>query len=182
MIIQEENIISHLRSQPEMALKWMYDKYYSYVCGIVYKMLMDSTLAEDIAQEVFFEIWKKREQIELNVGIKPYVRRAAVNKTLNHIRSKKIDFNSGYDGIEVSSGEHGTIKKMEADELKIVLQEQINQLPEKCRIVFALSRFENLSYQEISTKLSISKKTVENQISKALKILRASVLMLDEKI
>ncbi len=174
--LEEVNIIERLRKEPESTLKWMYDNYYSYVCGVVYRMVNDGTTAEDIAQEVFFQIWKNREKIELSIGFKPYIRRAVVNRTLNHIRSRKMKFEDEESALEVSSEKYGTVEKMEADELRKSIFECIETLPEKCRIVFGLSRFENLSYKEISEKLNISKKTVENQISKALKHLRASIL------
>lgn len=175
MIIADENIVQALRDSPETALKWMYDEYYSYVCSIVYRMINDSAKAEDIAQDVFFEIWKKRETIEINTFFKAYLRRAAVNKTLNHIRSKKMDFEQEENAVDIDDGQHSSHQNMEANEMQKRINDSIDQLPEKCRIVFAMSRYENLSYQEISDKLEISRKTVENQISKALKFLRSKL-------
>jgi len=174
--IVEENIIDSLRSSPESALQWMYDNYYSYVCSVVYRMIKDATTAEDIAQEIFLEVWRKREQIQLNIGIKPYLRRSAVNRTLNHIRSKKMVFEDEEKAAEIKSETHSTTEEMEGREMQEQINKAIDMLPEKCRIVFAMSRFEELSYQEIAEKLEISKKTVENQISKALKFLRLTLL------
>lgn len=182
MLVEQENIIENLRKNPEATLKWLYDNYYSYVCSIVYRMVDDSNTAEDIAQEVFFELWKKRENITITTGIKPYIRKAAVNKTLNHIRSKRMKFEQEEDALEISSSNHGTLEEMQADELRERLHGAIETLPEKCKLIFSLSRFENLSYKEISEKLNLSKKTVENQISKALKVLRNSVLYSSGKI
>lgn len=176
MILEGQNIIDRLKVNPEQTLKWMYDNYYSYVCSVVYRMINDASKAEDIAQDVFFEIWKKREQIELNIGLKPYIRRAAVNKTLNFIRAKKMVFEEEESALEISNETHGAPEQMEADEMQQNINKAIDRLPEKCRAVFALSRFEELSYQEIADKLQISKKTVENQISKALKLLRLAIL------
>lgn len=178
MTVQDQNVISWLRKQPEAALQWMYDNYYNYVCGTVYRMTGDTSLAQDIAQDVFFDLWKKRETIEIRTAFKPYIRQAAVNKTLNHIRKKQLILDEEDAAAEVVSDEHSTIDLMEVDELRASIHRSIDELPEKCRIIFALSRFEHLSYQEIADKLDISKKTVENQISKALKALRMNVLSL----
>lgn len=141
-------------------------------------MVNDASTAEDIAQEVFFEVWKKKDTIQLTTGLKPYLRRAAVNRTLNHIRAQRMKFEEEADATEISTTEHGTIELMAADELKAKIDKSIEMLPEKCRVVFAMSRFEFMSYQEIADALDISKKTVENQIAKALKHLRASVLQI----
>lgn len=166
---------------PNGTLKMIYDNYYSYVCSVVYKMVNDSVIAEDIAQEVFFEIWKKRDQIELSVAFRPYVRRAAVNRTLNYLRGKKVMFEEEDSALEISTDPHTTLDHMEASEMQSVINRSIEGLPEKCRIIFALSRFENMSYREISEQLSISRKTVENQISKAIKILRKAVSTMEKE-
>jgi len=181
LIAEEQNIIQRLREEPNRTLKWIYDSYYSYVCSVVYKMVNDSVIAEDIAQEVFFEIWKKREQIELNVAFRPYIRRAAVNRTLNHLRGKKIVFEEQESALEISNDQYTTLDHLQAGELQETINKTIENLPDKCRVVFALSRFESLSYQEIANQLDISKKTVENQISKAIKILRSAVSVVEEK-
>jgi len=156
----------------EKSIKKLYEQHYSYLCACVYKLIKDATTAEDIVQEVFMEIWKKKDRLKVNISIKAYLRRAAINKTLNHIRSKKVIFEDEDKMVELGSKEHSTQSLLEGEELGIKIQLAIDGLPEKCRMVFALSRFEELSYKEIAAKLEISVKTVENQISKALKHLK----------
>lgn len=170
------HILDTLKDQPEIALKVLYDQYYSYICSVVYKMVGDSILAEDIAQEVFVEVWKRRETLDVNLSLRGYLRRIAVNKTLNHIRSQRMDFEEEDAVLHVPSNENSTQKVLEAADLQKVINDSIDQLPDKCRVVFGLSRFEELSYKEISKELGISVKTVENQISKALKLVRKAVL------
>ena len=178
VIINDKAILQQLTVDPERALKYMYDSFYSYICGVVYRMVNDASTAEDIAQEVFFEVWKKKDKIELTTGLKPYLRRAAVNRTLNYIRARKMKFEQESDASEISNHEHSTVEVMAADELQTRINRCIESLPEKCRVVFAMSRFEHMSYQEIAEALDISKKTVENQIAKALKALRMNVLQI----
>ncbi len=174
------HILDTLKEQPEIALKVLYDEYYNYICSVVYKMVGDSTLAEDIAQEVFVEVWKRRESLDVNLSLRGYLRRVAVNKTLNYIRSQKMNFEEEDAVLQVPSNENSTQKILEAADLQKVINDSINSLPDKCRVVFGLSRFEELSYKEISTELGISIKTVENQISKALKLVRKAVLEYEE--
>lgn len=174
------DILNKLKDQPEIALKVLYDEYYNYICSVVYKMVGDSTLAEDIAQEVFVEVWKRRESLDVNLSLRGYLRRVAVNKTLNHIRSQKINFEEEDAVLQVPSTENSTQKVLEAADLEKVINDSIDSLPDKCRVVFGLSRFEELSYKEISAELGISIKTVENQISKALKLVRKAVLSYEE--
>ncbi len=174
------HILDTLKEQPEIALKVLYEQYYSYICSVVYKMTGDSSLAEDLAQEVFVEVWKRRASLDVNLSLRGYLRRVAVNKTLNHIRSQKMNFEEEDAVLQVPSNENSTQKVLEAEDLQKVINDSIDSLPDKCRVVFGLSRFEELSYKEISTELGISVKTVENQISKALKLVRKAVMEYEE--
>ena len=170
------HILDSLKEQPETALKVLYDEYYNYICSVVYKMVGDASLAEDIAQEVFVEVWKRRESLDVNLSLRGYLRRVAVNKTLNYIRSQKMNYEEDDQALQIPSNENSTQKILEAEDLQKVINDAIDSLPDKCRVIFGLSRFEELSYKEISTELGISIKTVENQISKALKLVRKAVI------
>ena len=173
----DQELIALLKDpkQSEHAAELLFKKYYSQVCYAVYRIIPDTTTSEDIAQDVFMEIWRKRETIEINSSVKAYLKRAGVNKALNHIRAKKVNFENddSYEMQNLSIRDHGD--DLEALDLQSIIDKAIDSLPERCRIVFSLSRFEELSYKEIASKLDISIKTVENQIGKALKILRSAV-------
>ena len=176
METQDSKILDILDSNPDGALRLLYSSFYRYVCTVIYNMIGDSATAEDIAQEVFVEVWKRRETLDINTSLKGYLRRIAVNKTLNQIRTKKMDFENEEAVIDLASKDMSSQKIMEAEDLQGAINASIEKLPERCRMIFGLSRFEELSYREIAEKLTISIKTVENQMSKALKIVRASVL------
>jgi len=171
----EQELIGLLRSGDEKAIEILFDMHYNYLCKCVYKLLQDAPGCEDVVQDVFTEVWKKREKIKINTSLKGYLRRAAINKALNQIRSKKYNIDEADDSIQISANISSSQEVMEGNELQLKLNRVIESLPEKCRIVFSLSRFEQLSYKEIAAKLEISTKTVENQISKALKILKAEM-------
>lgn len=174
--LNDEEIIQLLNSEGEPAMKHLFDKYYNYMCHAVYNVLKDTVMAEDIVQDVFYEVWKKRASINISTSLKAYLRRAAVNKSLNHIRNNRVKINDNEEAvIELKQTNEDVQAQMEADELEIVVHEAVRSLPPKCMEVFKLSRFELKSYQEIADHLGISIKTVENQISKALKTLRNAV-------
>lgn len=142
------------------------------VCQAVYRMVPDGNQAEDIAQEVFIKFWEKRHQLNIQSSIGAYLRRMAVNEGISYLRKQKR-----YEVDELKPGLHdGQDSSMEeffaGKELQKRIQQAIATLPPKCRLVFQLSRQEELSYKEIAQKLDISVKTVENQMGKALKTLR----------
>lgn len=171
----DKEIILLLKSNGEKAMEEIYSRYYNYLCHATYKILNDSVATEDIVQDVLMEIWKKKEALNITISLKAYLRRASINKALNHLRGQKIKFEDDDSYKETFIDSDDSLEKLEYSELSDVINKTIEALPEKCRIVFSMSRFESMSYQEIATSLEISIKTVENQISKALRILRAKV-------
>ncbi len=171
----DKELIEFLHKNDDAAIERIFKQYYSYICSAVYKIIPDPTLTEDLAQDVFYELWRKRERIEINSSLKAYLKRAAINKALNYIRSKKMKFDSDDDDAVINISVPSSEGSFEAQELQGIINAAIDTLPEKCRIVFMMSRFEEMSYKEIAAALEISIKTVENQISKALKILKKAV-------
>lgn len=150
----------------------LFRRYFQFVTYSVYRVLPDRTIAEDIAQDVFYDLWRKREKILITSSLKAYLKRAAVNRTLNHIRDRKMNFEDEEKMPELVSNTASISQKLEADELQEKINAAVDSLPERCRVIFSLSRYEEMSYKEIAKELDISVKTVENQISKALGILR----------
>ena len=153
---------------------------YARVCQVVYKYIRDAGKVEDLAQEIFTELWVKRDSIQIHTSLDAYLRRMAVSRALNYIRDTKKhnwdELDAGSEELQQSHyQEASALLQLEESELKALIDEAISKLPEKCRIVFLMSRQEEMSYTEISQQLDISIKTVENQIGKALKLLRAAL-------
>jgi RNA polymerase sigma-70 factor, ECF subfamily len=161
-----------LRSDGESAMAAIFRMYYPMVCQVVFRIIPDRGTTEDIAQEVFYALWRRRDQLEVGVSLGGYLRRAALNRALNHLRDKKMRWDDDAELLGVEGNVVGAHQSMEVEELRIAIEQQMGLLPEKCRLVFVLSRFEFLSNQEIATRLDISVKTVENQMTKALRQLR----------
>jgi len=169
---KDQELLALLKKNPDRGIEQIFRQYYAYVCQAVYRILPDESLVEDLCQEVFLELWRKRSRIEVKSSLRAYLRRAAVNRTLNYIRDQKITFDESNETFQFPSRIVGAVQEIEAQELEKLIDLAIDQLPERCRLVFVLSRFHNMAYKQIADELNISVKTVENQISKALKYLR----------
>jgi len=176
----DQELITNLQKGNEQAMDILFHRHYSFICKSVYRILKDTNLAEDIAQEVFFGLWKKRESLNITTSVQAYLKRAAINKSLNFIRDQKVKLDDEEKMPVLSNRESTTQQQLEAEDLQKLINTTIDSLPEKCRLVFTLSRFEEMSYKEIAKELDISIKTVENQISKALKVLRAALSQHDK--
>lgn len=162
------------------SVEQLFKQHYAFVCNVIHRYVRDPSKTEDIAQEIFAELWIKRDQLHIHTSVPAYLRRMAVTRALNYLRDSK---KHAWEDIETSAGfelalarpQPDVIQRMEEAELKIRLDAAIEALPEKCRLVFLLNRQEEMSYAEVAKHLDISVKTVENQIGKALKILRAAM-------
>lgn len=171
----ESTLQELFRNDPEQALEILFREHYADICRAVIRIIPKPEIAEDIAQEVFFELWRKRDSLQVTTSFSAYLRRAARNKSLNYLRDHKVD-PEGEDFLpELRERQSDAEKELELQDLQACIDRAIDQLPERCRLVFNLSRFEDMSYQEIADQLGISIKTVENQISKALRLLRESL-------
>ncbi len=168
----QQQLLHRLRTDDKGALQEIFQDNYQKVCGAIFRLIKDSVIVEDLAQEVFFRFWQKRHQIEINSSLDAYLRRMAVNEGLAYLRSRKYFTEE----IEPHSAQISDLSTAEDSYLHSELEQNIRSaidgLPPKCRMVFQLSRYEEMSYQEIANQMGISIKTVENQMGKALKILR----------
>ena len=137
------------------------------------KYVPDQDTAKEIVHNVFLNLWEKRQQVDAGSPMKSYLFTSVHNRCLNYIRDqKKFDRDETrfqrLDSTEFSDG----VDRLEEQELEQRIYDALQALPEKCKEVFMLNRFEGLKYAEIAEKLNISVKTVETQMSRALKILR----------
>jgi RNA polymerase sigma-70 factor (family 1) len=169
----ENERFSAIRTGDINAFEMMFKTYYQPLCRYANTLVNDREEAEEIVQSSFVTIWEKRESIEIAESAKAYLYRAIRNASLNRIKHEKVKENYArkqvYLGVPKSeSTEQGLIR----DELENKIQAAIQQLPEQCRLIFTLSRFEELKYQEIADQLQLSVKTVENQMGKALRMMR----------
>jgi RNA polymerase sigma-70 factor (ECF subfamily) len=144
--------------------------------GLVYfaqKYLTDLDSSKEVVHAVFVKIWENRHQFEFDKPAKAYLFASVYNRSLNVIRNNKKFYDTIDDNSPIESWDTGEYSdSMEVAELESKIKIAIQKLPEKCREVFELNRFEGKKYQEIADHLNISVKTVEAQMSKALKVLK----------
>ena len=172
----ETKWIEQLKEGNRKAYETIFKAYYKSVFLSALRITKDKNSANDACQEVFLELWKNRHKLTIKTSLKAYLHRGAVNRSLNIIKSRNR--HAGQDleqTIEPATKADTPEQITEYKELKSTIEKGIDQLPERCRLVFVLSRHEGKKYKEIAAIMGISVKTVENQMLKALRTLRAIV-------
>lgn len=173
----DEDLLIHLlRQGDEEAFEVLYNRYWEKLLTHAYRRTSSLETSKELIQEVFANLWRRREQLNIKTSFAAYIFTALKYTLLDHIRSQIVK-DKYVEAIKKTASEtdNSTLNLIAFEELSKVLEEEINKLPERCRLVFRLSRMEHYSNQEIADKLQISTKTVENQITKAIKILRANM-------
>ena len=170
-------IIRTLAPKGVVAFEQLFKMHFRGLHAYAYTIVKDDALAEDIVQNVFFKVWEKRELLEIESSHKAYLYKAVYHDSLNYLKHKKVKaahamhvVHQANDKVENTSG------KVLTTELKQRILVALNELPEQCRTVFQMSRFEGLKYQEIADEMGLSVKTIENQMGKALKLLRLKLV------
>lgn len=173
MIDNQDKIIKGLKNGDKEIFEKVYREYYIPLCYYCLRYIEKFEDSEEIVQDLFLKLWEKHKELEINSSLKAYLYRAVQNYALNYLSKKKTK--EKY--LMIQSGQYynnfdkGNVK-LEEDELRLILKQAILKMPEKRRQIFELSRFDGLKYSKIASKLSISVKTVESQITKSLKYLR----------
>lgn len=150
----------------------LFKQFHPALVGYAYNYLKSKEDALEVVQDVFVSIWNKREELQLDDTLKAYLYTATRNKSLNFLQKKKLPTVAFNSAIHDGQSENPVDEAMETAELEAELYDEIYKLPEKCREIFLLSRQDGKTYKEIAEQLNISVKTVENQISIALKRIR----------
>jgi RNA polymerase sigma-70 factor, Bacteroides expansion family 1 len=136
-----------------------------------YTMLREDDAAEEVVQNVFLKLWENRKRMAIHTSLKAYLYKSVYHESLNYLKHQRVRRKYMEEAMADLKQQAPQTAASDA-ELRRQLSEALSQLPEKCRTVFQLSRFEDLKYQEIADKLGISLKTVEAHMGKALKVLR----------
>lgn len=142
----------------------------------VYRYIPNRLMAQDVAQDLFVELWTKRDKLEISSSAGAYLHRMAVSRALNHIRDNKKHRHADVSqmrAVQASQPAPGDL--MDARSMEQMITDVIDALPERCRQVYMLSRFEQMTNAQIADSLEISVKTVENQMTKALKTIREAI-------
>ena len=150
-------------------IKKIFDEYYSPLCNYAAKILADEDLAEDIVQSLFIQLWEK-DKITNIKNYQHFLLRATKYKCIDYLRTKRIESNIKIEDIsDIIKTEYHQIQE---EDIEPLLHYFASKLPPKTREVFLLSRKSKLTYREIAEELNLSIKTVENQMGRALRMMR----------
>ncbi|WP_333818719.1 RNA polymerase sigma-70 factor [Ohtaekwangia sp.] len=173
MEFTEQRTLTSLKTGDITAFEMLFRTHYQPLCNYAYTFVQDRDEAEEIVQSTFLSVWEKRENLEIRTAVKPYLYAMVRNACLNMLKHEKIK--QQHATIELAVAEksvESVTRSVMASELETKIYEAMEKLPQQCRLIFKLSRFEELKYSEIADQLNLSVKTVENQMGKALKIMR----------
>lgn len=165
------------------AFEILFKRYYGKLCVFAEDYVKEPAIAEEIASGLFMGIWEKREKISINISVKAYLYRSIHNDCMQYLEKLRSfrryeDFAGAMiraREIRDVSGEYYPIANLISKEVEDEIEAALNALPDKCREIFLLHRFEELSYEEISRKLGISINTVRTQMMRAMQKLRESL-------
>ena len=173
-LIKDHILAESIRNSNQGVFELVFNHYYSGLVVYADQIINDAVISEDIAQSGFMKLWETRETIEIR-SFRSYFMQCIKNRCIDHLRTQQVKQRFDKQIPETSSmvTEEDLWTKNELSEL---LERAMEDFAPRCREIFFMSRYENLKIAEIAEKLDISKRTVETQISKALKILRIKLV------
>jgi RNA polymerase sigma-70 factor, ECF subfamily len=164
--------VREIREGNEDAFRQLFDRYCRPLLRFTGRYVRDAAVAEDIVQDVFLAVWGNRTQLDPSLNIKTYLYTAARNQALKRLRHTEVERrNTEQAGSRTPSPSTPEDERRER-EVADAVHLAIECLPEKCRLIFCMSRYDHLTYAEISKIQDISIKTVETQMGRALRFLR----------
>jgi RNA polymerase sigma-70 factor (ECF subfamily) len=170
--LSDEELVQRLKEGDKEAFSAVYRRYASVLYHSAYHLLRDKTICDDLLQDLFTNLWIKRSQLRID-HLRAYLFRCMRNQVLMHVRSHKIHLD--IDTLELQQQAPAADSALLEKEVHNNLRATMAELPDKCREVFYLSRKQQLSNKEIAQLLQISPKTVENQLTIALKRLKGKL-------
>jgi len=170
-----EDLLSSLKDGDHSAMEYLYQTYWEVVLDAAYKRVRDEEIAQDITQEIFISVWENREQLHINSSFEAWLKGAVKYKVINYFKSSIVKEKYQEDLVQLmgNQAESSSAESMiMLKELNRQLDHAMLELPEKMRVIFAMSRRQQKSAKEISDELNLSVQTVKNQLSAALKLIR----------
>lgn len=179
----EKELLKSLKKGNEKSFELVFKTYYSKLCTFAFDYTKQLETAEDLVKDFFVLFWNNREKLEITTSLSGYMFRSVRNSCINYLeREKKKNTSLSYDDlsninlkIQQPISQDYPIENIFAKELETYIHFHIDKLPDNCREIFNLSRFEGLSHKKIAEQLNISENTVKVQIYRALKKLRSAI-------
>ncbi|QEC53770.1 RNA polymerase sigma-70 factor (ECF subfamily) [Anseongella ginsenosidimutans] len=174
--LSDNDLTGLLKKGNIAAFEEIYNRYWSRLYSAAYKRVKSREVCQEIIQDLFTSLWLSGKELQIRASLEGYLLTAVRYKVFNHIEKELVRRNYRSTLPEASLRiDNSTEETILLNDLSQQLEEEIVQLPEKCRQVFELSRKQQKSNKEIALELNISEKTVENHITKALRLMRAGL-------
>lgn len=170
---EDETLLAALQAGSERAFDVTFREYYGPLVGTATALLGDRDLAEEVVQDVMLELWRRRAGIVIETTLRAYLHRAVRNRALNLVRHESVVRRTRPLVVDAQQPPVPADRAATEHEIDAALARALDELPPRCREVFELSRVRGLRYAEIASALGISIKTVEAQMGKALRMVRA---------
>ena len=171
--LTDDELLLLMKEGNKLAFDQIYTKYWRELFGYAFNILNEKQLAEDVIHEIYTYLWLNRNSIEIKF-LKSYLFKAVRNKSLSFMN--KVNFTDLDVAIIGSLSVMPEIDDLlEEQDLKLAIEEAVDELPQKSRVIFYMSRYQEYSNQEIAQHLNISKRTVENQLSMVVKHVKSSI-------
>ncbi|MEX2152302.1 MAG: RNA polymerase sigma-70 factor [Gemmatimonadaceae bacterium] len=170
--MDDRELLSKVQAGDEGAYDAVFRAWYPVLVRVANALLQDPDAAEEVAQDVMVELWRRRHALDAAISLGGYLLKSVRNRSLNQLRHLKVRRQSESEIEAMYSEPLRSDQPIVAKELASAVQQAFHELPPRCREVFELSRVHGLKYSEIAAALDISQKTVEAQMGKALRIMR----------
>lgn len=176
MLLSDTDLLNRIQEGEEWAFEVLFKQYFQGLSVYAKRFLNDLDLAQDIVQEVFVKFYEQKDTLVVHSSLKALLYQSVRNRSLDYIRSRQTRSTHHEYILNMSQGQDVDGSDfMEQVELEERIYKSIADLPEQCRVIFRMSRLEGKRNQEIADELQLSKRTVETQISNALKRLRKDI-------
>lgn len=179
-IITDNNVMIYLKEGNEYAFRFVFDKYYDFLCMIADSYLRDEYISETIVGDIIYNLWEIRDNIDIKYSLRSYLVRSVKNRCINYLQQeyiqREISINQYEDKAAIEElffieNKH-PLENLLEQELENKINSVINELSPECRAVFKMSRFDGMKYEEIASELHISVNTVKYHMKNALGKLR----------
>jgi RNA polymerase sigma-70 factor (ECF subfamily) len=176
MILKEQQQLRKIRNGDIDSFEKLFHRYYQGLFGYAKALVHAGEIAEEVVQDVFYNIWKNRDSLRITRSWQSYLYRSVYNNSMMVLRRHRREYITEEGTVpEQGTGALDPSQEMQYRELSDLVAKTIEELPDRTREIFLLSRHEGLKYREIAEKLAISVKTVEANMGKALNLLRNSL-------